>query len=78
MSRRIPRAGSRPSFHCRSTLACKSRFARRSSYRSEDACRACKGNLPGVLVACNNLAISILRLLGHKNVARTMEELSRR
>ena len=44
----------------------------------EDACRARKGNQPGVLAACNNLAISILRLLGHKNISRAMEEMSRR
>ena len=44
----------------------------------EDACRARKGNQPGVLAAFNNLAISILRLLGHKNIARAMEEMSRR
>ena len=44
----------------------------------EDACRARKGNQPGVLAAFNNLAISILRLLGHKNISRAMEEMSRR
>ena len=44
----------------------------------EDACRARKGHQPGVLAACNNLAISILRLLGHKNISRAMEEMSRR
>ena len=44
----------------------------------EDACRARKGHQPGVLAAFNNLAISILRLLGHKNISRAMEEMSRR
>ena len=42
------------------------------------ACRARKGHQPGVLAAFNNLAISILRLLGHKNISRAMEEMSRR
>ena len=37
-----------------------------------------KGNQPGVQGAFNNRAISILRLLGHKNLSRAMEEMSRR
>ena len=45
----------------------------------EDVCRACKGNQPGVLLAAfNNLAIPILHLVRHKNISRTMEEMSRR
>ena len=44
----------------------------------EDACRVRKGNLPGALAAFNSLALWMLRMLGHKNIARAMEELSRR
>ena len=38
----------------------------------EDASRARKGSQPGVLAAFSNLAISMLRLLGHKNISRAM------
>ena len=35
----------------------------------KDACRARKGILQGVLAAFNSLALSILRMLDHKNIA---------
>ena len=44
----------------------------------QDACRTRKGNLPGALAAFNNLALWMLRVLGHNNIAQAMEELSRR
>ncbi len=41
----------------------------------EDNCRVRKGALPRVLAAFANLAISVLRLAGVKNIKRRMEQL---
>ena len=38
----------------------------------EDACRVRKGSLPRVMAAFANLAISVLRLLGQRNLKRAM------
>ena len=38
----------------------------------EDACRVRKGSLPRVMAAFANLAISVLRLLGKRNLKRAM------
>ncbi len=42
----------------------------------EDACRARKSTLPRALAAFNNLAITILRMLGKTNIAAALEKLS--
>ena len=41
----------------------------------EDGCRVRKGALPRVMAAFANLAISIHRLVGTKNIKRRMEQL---
>lgn len=47
------------------------RYGRDTALR-EDACRLRKGALPRVMAAFANLAISVLRVLGKKNVKRAM------
>lgn len=43
----------------------------------EDRSQAYKGNGPRALATCRNLAISVLRLNGHTNIARALRHIAR-
>lgn len=47
----------------------------RDGARKDDALRAHNQNLPRVLAAFANLALSILRMVGIKNIEQALEEL---
>ncbi len=43
----------------------------------EDRSQAYKGNGPRALATCRNLAISVLRIHGHTNIARALRHIAR-